>query len=73
MAGQVFISKMAANFLPGHDKLFKIFNDHGSEDEFEGYDLEDQDENIVQQQSESLSIENWIEGDCEPSVLYRSQ
>ena len=43
----VFISEMDANFLPGHDELFKIFNDSGSDDEFEGFDLEDRDKNIV--------------------------
>ena len=41
---------MAANFLPGQDNLFKIFNDSGSEDKFEGFDLEDLEEDIVQPQ-----------------------
>ena len=54
-AGRVFISKMAANFLPGHDDLFKIFNDSGSEHEFEGYDPEDL-EDFIQQQFYGLSI-----------------
>ena len=47
---------MAANFLPGHDNLFKIFNDSGSEHEFEGYDPEDLEEDFVQQQFYGLSI-----------------
>ena len=47
---------MAANFLPGHDYLFKIFNDSGSEHEFEGFDPEDLEEDIVQQQFCGLSI-----------------
>ena len=55
-AGRVFIGKMAANFLPGHDDLFKIFNDSGSKHEFEGYDPEDLEEDIVQQQFCGLSI-----------------
>ena len=54
-AGQVFI-RMAANFLPGHDDLFKIFNDSGSDHEFEGYDPEDLEEDFVQQQFYGLSI-----------------
>ena len=37
---------MAANFLPGHDGLFKIFNDSGSEHKFEGYDPEDLEEDF---------------------------
>ena len=60
--GRAFISEVAANFQPGHDE-FEIFNDSGSEDEFEGFDLEDRDENIVRPQFDSLSIENWREGD----------
>ena len=40
---------MAANFLSGHDDLFKIFNDSRSEQEFEGYDPEDLEEDFVQQ------------------------
>ena len=55
-AGQVFIGKMAANFLPGHDDLFKIFNDSRSEQEFEGYDPEDLEEDFVQQQFYGLLI-----------------
>ena len=55
-AGQVFIGKMAANFLPGQDDLFKIFNDSRSEQEFEGYDPEDLEEDFVQQQFYGLSI-----------------
>ena len=55
-AGRVFIGKMAANFLPGHDDLFKIFNDSGSEDEFEGFDPEDLEEDIVQPQFYGLSF-----------------
>ena len=55
-AGRVFIGKMAANFLPGRDDLFKIFNDSGSEHEFEGYDPEDLEEDFVQQQFYGLSI-----------------
>ena len=51
-AGQVFIGKTAANFLPGHDNMFKIFNDRGSKDEFEGFDPED----VVQPQFNGLSI-----------------
>ena len=47
---------MAANFLPEHDDLFKIFNDSGSEQEFEGYDPEDLEEDFVQQQFYSLWI-----------------
>ena len=54
-AGQVFIGKTAANFLPGHDNMFKIFNDRGSEDEFEGFDPEDP-EDVVQPQFNGLSI-----------------
>ena len=60
---------MAANFRPGHDELFEILNDSGSEDEFEGFDLEDWDENIVRPQFDGLSIENWREGDREPTAL----
>ena len=52
--GRVFISKMAANFLPGHDKLF---NDSGSEDEFEGFDLEDRGQNIVWLQFDGIDRE----------------
>ena len=55
-AGRVFIGKMAANLLPGHDDLFKIFNDSGSEHEFEGHDPEDLEEDFVQQQFYGLSI-----------------
>ena len=55
-AGRVFISKMAANFLPGHNDLFKIFNDSGSEHEFEGFDPEDLEENFVKQQFYGLLI-----------------
>ena len=55
-AGQVFIGKTAANFLPGHDNMFKIFNDRGSEDEFEGFDPEDLEEDIVQPQFYGLSF-----------------
>ena len=47
-AGRVFIGEMAANFLPGHDDLFKIFNDSGSKNEFEGFDPEDLEEVFVQ-------------------------
>ena len=47
---------MAANFLPGQDNLFKIFNDSGSEDEFEGFDPEDLEEDIVQPQFYGLFI-----------------
>ena len=47
---------MAANFLPGHDYLFKIFNDSGSEHEFEGFDPEDLEEVFVQQQFYGHSI-----------------
>ena len=46
---------MAANFLPGHDDLFRIFNDSRSEHKFEGYDPEDL-EDFVQQQFYGLSI-----------------
>ena len=55
-AGGVFIGKMAANFLPGHDDLFKTFNDSGSKHEFEGYDPEDLEEDFVRQQFYGLSI-----------------
>ena len=55
-AGRNFIGKMAANFLPGQDNLFKIFNDSGSEDEFEGFDPEDLEEDIVQPQFYGLFI-----------------
>ena len=56
-AGQVFIGKMAANLLLGHDDLFKIFNDSGSEHEFEGFDPEDLDqEDISRQQFYGLAI-----------------
>ena len=55
-ADRVFIGKMAANFLPGQDDLFKIFNDNRSEHEFEGSDSEDLEEDIVQQQFYGLSI-----------------
>ena len=68
-AGRVFIGKMAASFLPGHDDLFEIFNDSRSEEEFEGFDPEDQEENVVQPQISSLLIENWVEGDREPTAL----
>ena len=54
--GRVLIGKMTANFLPGHNDLFKIFNDSGSEHEFEGYDPEDLEEDFVQQQFYGLSI-----------------
>ena len=48
---------MAANFLPGHDDLFKIFNDSRSEHEFEGFDPEDLDqEDISRQQFYGLAI-----------------
>ena len=47
---------MAANFLPGHDDLFRIFNDSGSEHKFEGYDPEDLEEDFVRQQFYGLSI-----------------
>ena len=55
-AGRVFIGKMAANFLPGHDDLLKIFNDSSSEHEFEGFDPVDLEQDIVQQQFYGLSI-----------------
>ena len=55
-AGRVFTGKMAANFLPGHHDLFKIFNDNGSEHEFEGSDPEDLEEDFVRQQFYGLSI-----------------
>ena len=38
---------MAANFLPGHYDLFKIFSNSGSEDEFEGFDPEDVEEDVM--------------------------
>ena len=60
---------MAASFLPGHDDLFEIFNDSRSEEEFEDFDPEDQEENVVQPQISSLLIENWVEGDREPTAL----
>ena len=47
---------MAANFLPRHDDLFKIFNDSGSKHKSEGFDPEDLEEDFVQQQFYSLSI-----------------
>ena len=47
---------MAANFLPGHDDLFIIFNDSGSKHKFEGFDPEDLEEDFVQQQFYGLSI-----------------
>ena len=47
---------MAANFLPGHDDLFKIFSDSESEHKFEGYDPEDLEEDLIQQQFYGLSI-----------------
>ena len=56
-AGRVFIGKMAANFLPGHNDLFIIFNDSGSKHKFEGFDPEDLEEDFVQQQFYSLSID----------------
>ena len=70
-AGCVFIKMMATNFLPGHDELLDndIFHNNGSKDEFEGFDLEDQDENIVRPQFDILSIKNWIEGDRDPTML----
>ena len=67
--GRVFLGKMAGRLLPGHDELFEIFNDSGSEDEFEGFELEDGSENIVREQFDGLSIENWTEGDREPTAL----
>lgn len=69
MAGHVFNSKMATSFLPGHGELLNIFNGSGSEDKFEGFDLEDQDESVILPQFDSLLIENWIEGDHEPTTL----
>ena len=62
---------MATNFLPGHDELLDndIFHNNGSKDKFEGFDLEDQDENIVRPQFDILSIKNWIEGDRDPTML----
>ena len=47
---------MAANFLPGHDDLFKMFSDSWSENEFKGFDPEDLEEDIVQPQFYGLSI-----------------
>ena len=55
-AGRVFIGKMVASFLPGHDDLFKIFTDSRSEEEFEGFDPVDLEQDIVQQQLYGLSI-----------------
>ena len=49
--------------------MFEIFNDSGSEDEFEGFDPEDVEENVIQPQFYGLSIENWIEGDRKPMAL----
>ena len=57
---------MAANFLPGYYDLFKIFSNSGSEDEFEGFDPEDVEEDIIQPQFYGLSI-------CVYSVLFSSR
>ena len=51
-----FHRKNGSKFLPGHDDLFKTFNDSGSKHEFEGYDPEDLEEDFVQQQFYGLSI-----------------
>ena len=69
MADHVFVGKMAANFLPGRNVLFEIFNDGGSKDRMEGFDHEDQDENNVGPQCDRLSVENRIAGDREPTAL----
>ena len=62
-----FFSKMAADFLQEHDKLLNIFNDSAREDEFEGFDLEGQNENII---PPPLSIKNWIENHKPIALLY---
>ena len=46
-----------------------IFNVSWSEDESEDFNLEDQDENIIRSQIDGAPIENWIEGDREPTAL----
>ena len=62
-------AKMAANFLPGHEDLLDKFNDTGSKDKSENFDLEDQDKSVIWQQSDGLSIKNWTEGDRKPTAL----
>ena len=45
------------------DDLAEIFADSGSEDEFEGFTLDDLEANNIRQANDGLLIEDWTEGD----------
>ena len=62
---------MASGFLPEIEEAFREHSeDSDSEEEFEGFDLDDLDENRDEiSRAESFSMDNWAEGERDPVDL----
>ena len=55
------------------DEFIELFNDAGSEGDFEGFTLQDLEEDDARQPFQELHESNWVEGDRErPAFDFRS-